>query len=132
MRMIRIGKSRSMTFEEGTVPFYESLEEWKAEGERRFGSDIRKWRFVCPMCGHVAAVEEFEAAGAKDPNCAYEECIGRYIGKGSPKEADSSGCNWAAYGLFGIPKGGTVVITGKDEDGVEKGAHIFSFADAEK
>lgn len=78
-----------------------------------------------PYVCHVAAVEEFKEAGAKDPaNCAYEECLGRYTGKGSPKEGDSSGCNWAAYGLFGIPKGGVYVFTGP-----EQGAHIFDFAE---
>lgn len=130
MRRIVLGKGRSMQFEEGDMPIYESLEAWKAEGEKRFGTDVLKWRFTCPMCGHVAAVEDFKAAGAEDPaNCAYEECLGRYTGKGSPKKGDSSGCNWAAYGLFGIPKGGALVITGKEEDGTEKGAHIFDFAE---
>ena len=125
-RTMNIGKGRSITFDdEDGKKVYESLEDWKAEGERRFGKDILKWRFKCPMCGHVAAVEDFKAAGAKDPaNSAYEECLGRYTGKGSPKEGDSSGCNWAAYGLFGIPKGGVYVFTGP-----EKGAHIFDFAE---
>ena len=101
---------------------------WKAEGERRFGADIRKWKFKCPMCGHVAAVEDFIKLKVKDPaNSAYEECIGRYTGKGSPKEGDSSGCNWAAYGLLGIPKGGVFVFTGP-----EQGAHIFDFAEEDE
>lgn len=107
------------------VKAFESPEAWRAEGEKRFGKDILKWRFKCPMCGHVAAVEDFVAAGAKDPaNSAYLECLGRYTGKGSPKEGDSSGCNWAAYGLFGIPKGGVYVFTGPEEK-----EHIFDFAE---
>ena len=107
-RTMKIGGGRSITFEDGDGnKVYESLDAWKAEGERRFGADIRKWKFKCPMCGHVAAVEDFVKLKVKDPaNSAYEECIGRYTGKGSPKKGDSSGCNWAAYGLFGIPKGG--------------------------
>lgn len=125
-RTMNIGKGRSITFDdEDGKKVYESLEDWKAEGERRFGKNILKWRFKCPMCGHVAAVEDFKAAGAKDPaNSAYEECLGRYTGKGSPKKGDSSGCNWAAYGLFGIPNGGVYVFTGP-----EQGAHIFDFAE---
>ena len=65
-RTMNIGKGRSITFDDGDgKKVYESLEDWKAEGERRFGKDILKWRFKCPMCGHVAAVEDFKAAGAK-------------------------------------------------------------------
>ena len=68
------------------------------------------------MCGHVAAVQDFIDAGLdgqEAANSAYCECIGRYTGKGSPKKGDSSGCNWAGYGLFGIPHGGVVVMTGE-------------------
>ena len=28
---------------------YNSVEEWKAEATRRFGPDMLKWRFRCPM-----------------------------------------------------------------------------------
>ena len=122
-RTIKIGNGRSIGFEEGTMKVY-TQNEWVEEGMRRFGKDWKKWRFKCPMCGHEASIEEYKAAGAKDPNCAYRECIGRYTGKGSPKEGDSSGCNWAAYGLFGIPKGGVIVLTGEEE-----GKHIFDFAE---
>ena len=75
-RKIILGKGREMAFNEGKMPVYESVEEWQAEGKRRFGEDVKKWRFVCPMCGHVAAVQDFIDKGVKDPaNAAYEECI---------------------------------------------------------
>jgi hypothetical protein len=96
-----------------------TTEEWLEEAERRFGEDFLAWKFKCPMCGHVASVADFQTAGAKNPNCAYTECIGRYTGQGSPSEAKGNGCDWAAYGLFGIPKGGVKV----------DGRHIFDFAD---
>ena len=96
-----------------------NLEEWKTEGKIRFGENIMKWKFKCPMCGHITSIQEFKDAGAKSPDCAYSECIGRYTGKGSPKEGDSSGCNWCNYGFFGIPHGGILV----------DGHHIFDFAD---
>ena len=67
---------------------YNSVEEWKAEATRRFGPDMLKWRFRCPMCGHVASVQDFKDAGAKSPNCAYQECLGRYTGKGTPKKGE--------------------------------------------
>ena len=53
---------------------------------------------------------------AKDPNCAYMECIGRY--------QKDIGCNFAAYGFLGIPHGGYVI---EDKNGI--GMEIFEFAD---
>ena len=101
-----------------------TLKEWQAEGRKRFG-DMMNWKFKCPMCGHVASIQEFKDVGAKSPDCAYTECIGRYKGKGSPEKGDSSGCNWCAYGLFGIPNDNfDIVIT---PDGREE--QIFCFAD---
>lgn len=100
-------------------------QEWLNEGKNRFGEDFMKWRFVCPMCGHTASIQEFKDAGADDPNLAFQECIGRYLGKGSPKEGDSSGCNWAAYGLFGIPNGKGIIVIDDNEMGTE----VFDFAE---
>ena len=102
--------------------------EWMEEGKRRFGEDFMNWKFQCPMCGHIASIREFRDAGADNPNSAYQECIGRYTGKGSPQKDDSSGCNWAAYGFLGIPNGkGIIVIS--DDDGT--GPDCFDFAEGE-
>lgn len=108
------------------IKIYKSVDEWRREGERRFGNDIMKVKFKCPMCGHVASVQDFKDAGAKSADCAYTECLGRYKGKGSPKKNDHSGCNWCAYGLFGIPKGGVYVINNNEK------IHIFDYADSEE
>lgn len=86
-----------------------------------------KWRFRCPMCGHVASVQDFKDAGAKSPSCAYQECLGRYTGKGTPKKGDSSGCNWAAYGLFGIPAEHDIVIVAPGDQ-----VDVYPFADGEQ
>lgn len=102
-----------------------TLEEWRKEGKKRFGEDIMKWKFVCPMCGHVASVQEFVDAGAEDPDSAYQECIGRYIGKGSPVSGDASGCNWVAYGFFGMPNGKGIIVI--DEKNI--GTECFDFAE---
>lgn len=102
--------------------------EWWAEGEKRFGADPMQWKVKCPMCGHVAKVIDFKEAGAESPDCAFVECIGRYTGKGSPKEGDSSGCDWAAYGLFGIPRDDKYVVI--FENGHEQ--ECFPFADKEE
>lgn len=76
------------------------------------------------LCVAMCHILGFKEAGAESPNCAYQECIGRYTGKGSPKEGDSSGCNWAAYGFFGIPNGKGIIVM--DEDGM--GTECFDFA----
>lgn len=126
-REIRTGNSTSMSFDDENIRVFESVDEWKAEGERLFGQDVTKWKYKCPMCGHIAAVQDFidkGLDGQEAANSAYCECIGRYTGKGSPKKGDSSGCNWAGYGLFGIPHGGVVVMTGEGN-----GQHIFEFAE---
>ena len=83
------------------------VKDWLDEGKALFGADVMKWKFRCPMCGHVASVQEFKDVGAESPDAAYQECIGRYRGAGSPnsKDGNPNGCNWAAYGLFGIPNG---------------------------
>ena len=99
--------------------------EWLNEGERLYGRDVEKWRVRCPMCGKVTELSEFKAAGAERPDCAFVECIGRYTGQGSPDKATGKGCNWAAYGLFGIPNDDKYKIT--FEDGHE--TYIFPFAD---
>lgn len=96
-------------------------QEWLDEAKKRFGSDYLNWKFKCPMCGHVASIGDFKAAGAKSPDCSYVECIGRYTGQPSPNKATGQGCNWAAYGLFGIPRGGAMV----------DGKRIFDFAEAD-
>lgn len=85
---IRNGASTYTTATENVVAYTD----WKADGERRFGQDIRDWRFTCPNCGDTAAVREFpeecrQAAGV--------ECIGRSV--------PGRGCNWAAGGLFAGP-----------------------------
>ncbi len=100
-----------------------SLEDWRKEGAEKFGEDPRNWKFICPACGHIASGQDFLDAGA-DINDSYQECIGRHTGKSAPRKGDSSGCNWAAYGLFGTLSKGRIVIT---EDG--KRVEVFRFAE---
>lgn len=91
-------------------------DEWMAEGTRRFGADVFKWKFVCPICKHVASVDEFEKykpQGAT-PDSASQVCIGRYSGskfKAFPGEGEKQGqpCNYALFGLFKLPG---VIVTG--------------------
>ena len=101
--------------------------EWLQEGERRFGADRLKWKFVCPSCGHVQAVEDFrphKAAGASAES-ALQECIGRYQGaKGAFDSAKFKPCNYALFGLFRLEHV-EVVVEGQTEP-----VRVFEFAEA--
>lgn len=104
-----------------------TLAEWRAEGQRRFGDDQLKWRFKCPACGHVQAVEDFRAYKDKGATAdsANFNCIGRYGGakRGAFEDKGPGPCNYTSGGLFNISP--MVVVT---EDGKEHRG--FDFADA--
>lgn len=111
-----------------TIPKYVMLPllthaEWIAEGERRFGGDQLKWRFVCPGCGHVAAVEDWKRVGAASWDAGVS-CIGRWI----PNAREFLGgtgpgpCNYSGGGLFGLNP--QPVACGSDQV-----LHVFAFAD---
>lgn len=96
--------------------------EWKAEAIRRFGTDPMKWKFVCPVCGHVASVQDWEDVKAFES--AGFSCVGRYLPKARQafEEKGPGPCNYAGGGLFRLNP--TEVTT---EDG--KISHVFAFAD---
>ena len=105
------------------MKIYETLEDWRAEGSRRFGADFEQWKFRCPVCGRVTTVIEFKQYGG-EPDDAYINCIGRFNGHMKPhKKGDSNeqGCDWAAYGFFKIT-GVAVKHNGKTVD-------VFDFAE---
>lgn len=99
--------------------------DWIAEGEKLFGKGIMGFRFRCPMCGKTWSVDEFRQAGGK-LDSSYQECIGRYHGAGAPGSSDGNpdGCNWAAYGLFGVPNGQGRLVLARDGKVVE----VFDYA----
>ncbi len=75
--------------------------QWLALGKQLFGPDPMKWRFVCPVCGHVATVADWKASGAGDGAVAFS-CIGRWI-DGSKEAFVNRGqgpCTYAGGGLF--------------------------------
>ena len=100
---------------------YPSKEAWAAEGVRRFGPDQARWAFVCPSCGHVATLRDWDVANAG--YAAAVSCVGRYDGTGD--DAKTFGlaggpCTYAGFGLIGL---NPVEI-----DGVE--VRLFAFAEA--
>ena len=106
-----------------------TLQEWLAEGKRRFGEDMRNWKFICPACGRINAGHEFKEIGV-EPNFMYSTCIGRHNSRGirgiehkSDTPAPEFGCDWTANGLFGTLNGGCIVVA----DGKE--TPVFSFAE---
>lgn len=100
---------------EGTSMNRMKLAEWKAEAVKRFGEDIKKWKFKCPNCGHIQTFEDFEKAGIEEPkNKFYYSCISRWT--------DETDCSWTLGGLFQIHS--TEVLS--DEG---KYIPVFEFAD---
>lgn len=77
-----------------------TYEQWRARGAELFGPDMMQWRFVCPCCGHVASVQDYKDAGAKEGNVGFS-CIGRWLPKARDAFAKGAGpCNYAGGGLF--------------------------------
>lgn len=70
-----------------------TFNDWVAEGEKRFGKEKLDWKFVCPNCGHVQTMRDFQNADI-DPQRAYQVCASRYNIGGK------STCKWSAGGLF--------------------------------
>lgn len=75
--------------------------EWEEEGKALFGPNMRTWSFVCPVCKHVATVQDWLDAGAPNSTIAFS-CVGRWI-PGSRSAFNGSGpgpCSYAGGGLF--------------------------------
>lgn len=103
-----------------------TLEEWRQKLKTLYGTEHEKYAFKCPACGNVSTVADFIAVGLSKEdalNIAYQECIGRHTGAGSPKEGKTP-CNWAAYGLFGTLGKGVNVV---NKEGKE--IEVFDFAE---
>ena len=98
-------------------------DEWFAEAKRRFGEDPYDWKFVCPVCKHVASVRDWKEAGAPEGSVAFS-CVGRWI-EGSRDAFGSSSkgpCTYAGGGLFKLNP-----IPVEHED---KTVYFFEFANS--
>jgi len=97
---------------------FSSLDDWRKEAVRLFGSDPMKWRFICPSCGHIATVQEWKDAGAPEGAVAFS-CVGRWLVK--KEEAFQKGkgpCNYSGGGLFRL-----------NPVSVKEGSYIHHFFD---
>jgi hypothetical protein len=101
-----------------------TCDEWVEKGKKLFGDDRNKWTFVCPACGNVQTIKDFDNIGCVS-ELAWCHCIGRHdginmntvMGQGKP-------CNYTANGLFYI--GHTIVIT-VDADGTTHNVGVFDY-----
>ncbi len=110
------------TKEEETEIKTMTKEEWVLEGEKLFGLDMFDWKFVCPSCGHVQSVRDFETYknDGTTPSTAYFNCIGRYSGFMHVSIGTKPGpCNYTSGGLFNL---NTIIVI---DDGV--GHSVFDF-----
>ena len=107
-----------------------TLAEWRVKATELFGEDFMQWKFVCPVCRHVASVADWKDAGAPVQSAAFS-CVGRWAGanpktaKGDigPNGIEGKGpCNYAGGGLFKLNP-----VTVVDPDGHE--LHAFAFAE---
>lgn len=78
-----------------------SADDWNAEGVRRFGPHLNNWRFICPACGHEAAIYAWKKVKAPEGAFAFN-CIGRYLPENERRSAfgeDGPGpCNYTGDG----------------------------------
>lgn len=101
-----------------------TFQEWESKARELFGPDKLKWKFKCPSCKAVIAVEEWVRVAA--PTAIAFSCIGRYLpeAKGTIFNKKSP-CDYAGGGLFQL---NPVIVV--DEEGKEH--TMFDFATEEK
>lgn len=88
-----------------------------------------KWRFVCPVCEHVACTEDWMVAGAPSGAVGFA-CVGRWVDGSRDAfygEPGSKGpCNYTGGGLFGL---NPVLVKEFPAQRDVDGARVFAFAD---
>lgn len=80
------------------------IADWFNEGQRIFGSDVMKWKFVCSNCGNVQSLEDFIELGISKEDAqsyVFFSCIGRVM-KGTKGELGNKikPCNYTLGGLI--------------------------------
>ncbi|MFA5922348.1 MAG: VVA0879 family protein [Methylococcaceae bacterium] len=68
-----------------------------------FGENTQNWKFVCPVCGHITSVADYQDAGAPEGAIAFS-CVGRWTSATQTIFDDSSDktgpCDYSGGGLF--------------------------------
>jgi len=82
---------------------YDSMQAWCDKATELFGEDSVKWKFVCPCCGNIQSIEDFQAKTSLSldeiKGVVHFSCIGRWVKK--DKESKSP-CDYTAGGLFNL------------------------------
>lgn len=101
-------------------------DQWEAEGKRRFGEDWMDWKFVCPMCKHVASMKDWKEVGASEGEVAFS-CVGRHMEEARSAMFSKGGgpCDYTGGGLFQL---NPIHVKYRDGDGVRQ---CFDFAPVE-
>ena len=80
-----------------------SLNAYYLEGVRLFGNNPLDWRYICPVCGHIASAQDFINVGATTDRIGIA-CIGAIK---NPKQAFNPAhgtgkgpCNYSGRGKF--------------------------------
>ena len=78
------------------------IENWNILGTTLYGKNRSEWKFICPNCGRIQTVSEFEKYfdGNKEEAFikAMYHCISRYSRENEGK------CSWTLNGIFKIHK----------------------------
>lgn len=102
-----------------------SAKDWTGIGEKLFGEDRKKWQFVCPNCGNIQSLKDFENIGMKTEEAVkyvYFSCIGRFIENAKGNLGNKlKPCNYTNGGFFNLAK-----LTVVNPDGDE--SPVFDFA----
>ncbi len=98
--------------------------EWLRAAKHRYGSDSANWRFVCPICGHVASVRDWREAGAPEGAAGFS-CVGRWI-EGAKKAFAKKGTGPCTYAGGGLIQRNPIRVL---DNGIVH--RLFAFADEE-
>ena len=81
-------------------------QEWIKEGKKRFGKDIKNWKFKCPNCGNIQCYHDFKKLKVEDiEGIVYYSCIGRWMDDCEGTIGSKTGpCNYTNGGLFDLSK----------------------------
>jgi len=101
-----------------------SYQKWIQEAESRYGKGSMQWKFRCPVCKHVASVEEYRAADAPEGAIAFS-CIGRYLPEHNDAFASEqkAPCNYTGGGLFRLNPITVITDDGETHD-------VFDFSES--
>jgi len=122
--MHRIAKEEQMEKKQEQPKVYNSLRDWRKDAKDLFGEDPSEWKFICPVCGHIATVKDWKDTTAPSGAIAFS-CVGRWRedSRDAFGEEGEGPCNYTGGGLFNL---NPVTIHSADDT-----LRVFDFAPVE-